>query len=66
MELRDPAKIGAIREARKAVHRPSATLISQRPSVEVLNRNAFKVDSCDAANIDCGDPVALGIGAFSL
>jgi len=31
-----------------------------------LNRNAFKVDSCDAANIDCGDPVALGIGAFSL
>jgi len=66
MELRDSVKIGAIREASDAVHRASATLISQRPSVEVLNRNAFKVDSCAAANIDCGDPVDRGIGAFSL
>jgi len=44
----------------------SVSLISQRPSVEVLNRNGLEVDSFEAANIDCGDPVALWIGAFSV
>jgi hypothetical protein len=38
----------------------------QRPSVEVLNRNAFQVNSFEAANIDYGHPIALGIGAFSV
>jgi len=32
----------------------------------VLNRNAFQVDSFEAANIDCGDPIALWIDAFSV
>jgi hypothetical protein len=45
-------------------HPPS--LISQRSPVEVLNRNAVQVDSFEAANIDCGHPVALWIGAFSV
>jgi hypothetical protein len=31
----------------------------------VLNRNAFQLDSFEAANIDCGDPIALWIDAFS-
>jgi len=38
----------------------------QRPSVEVLNRNAFQVDSFEAANIDCRHPIAIGIGTFSV
>jgi hypothetical protein len=38
----------------------------QRPPVEVLNRNAFQVDSFETANIDCGHPIALWIGAFSV
>jgi DNA-directed RNA polymerase subunit N (RpoN/RPB10) len=41
-------------------------LISQRSSVEVLNRNAFQVNSFEAANIDCGHPVAFWIGTFSV
>jgi hypothetical protein len=32
----------------------------------VLNRNVFQVDSVEAANIDCGRPIALWIGAFSV
>jgi hypothetical protein len=32
----------------------------------VLNRNAFQVDSFEAANIDCGHPIALWISAFSI
>jgi hypothetical protein len=40
--------------------------VLQRPSVEVLNRNAFQVNSIEAANIDRAYPIALGIGAFSV
>jgi hypothetical protein len=40
--------------------------VLQRPSVEVLNRNAFQVNSFEAANIDCGHPTALWVGAFSV
>jgi hypothetical protein len=43
-----------------------ASLISQRPSVEVLNRNAFQVDSFEAANIDRAHLVTLWIGTFSV
>jgi hypothetical protein len=32
----------------------------------VLNRNVFQIDSLEAANIDCGHPVALWINAFSV
>jgi hypothetical protein len=54
------------RRRRSAATKGSASLISQRPSVEVLNRNAFEVDSFEAANIDCGHPIALWIAAFSV
>ena len=40
--------------------------ILHRSSVEVLNRNAFQIDSFEAANIDCRHPIAFGIGAFSV
>ena len=40
--------------------------VLQRPSVEVLNRHAFQVNSFETANIDCGHPIALWIGAFSV
>jgi hypothetical protein len=52
--------------AASAATKDCASLISQRSSVEVLHRNAFQVDSFEAADIDCGDPVALWIGAFSV
>jgi hypothetical protein len=32
----------------------------------VLNRNAFQVDSFEAANIDCGDPITLWIDALAI
>jgi hypothetical protein len=41
-------------------------VFSQRSSVEVLNRNAFQVDSFQAANINCGHSIALWIGAFTV
>jgi hypothetical protein len=44
----------------------SVRLILQRLSVEMLNRNGIQIDSFEAANINCGRPVALGIGAFSV
>src|SRR6266403_6139370 len=37
-----------------------------RPSVEVLNWNALQINSFEAANIDCGHPIALWIGPFSV
>jgi hypothetical protein len=37
-----------------------------RSSVEVLDRNAFQVDSFEATNIDCGRPITLWIGPFSV
>ena len=40
--------------------------VLQRPSVEVLNRHAFQVDSFETANIDCSYPIALRIGALSV
>src|SRR5918994_3252344 len=40
--------------------------MSQRPSVEVLNRNLLQFDSFQAADVDCGHPVTLWIGAFSV
>lgn len=43
---------------------PAPTLISQRPSVELLNRNALQVDSFEAANVDRGNRIALWIDAF--
>jgi hypothetical protein len=43
-----------------------AALISQRPAVEVLDRNAFQVDSFEAANIDRAHAIALGIDAFAI
>jgi hypothetical protein len=42
----------------------TANFISQRSSVEVLNRHVFQVNSFEAANIDCGYPIALWIGAL--
>jgi hypothetical protein len=43
----------------------SGGLALQRPSVEVLNRNASQVDFFEASNIDGGDPISLWIDAFS-
>jgi hypothetical protein len=45
---------------------PHLSHVLQRPSVEVLNRNAFQVYSIEAANIDRAYPIALWIGAFSV
>jgi hypothetical protein len=36
----------------------------QRPSVEVLHRDAFQIDSLETANIDGGHSIALWIDAF--
>jgi hypothetical protein len=44
----------------------TAAPISQRPAVEVLNRDAFQVDSFEAANIDGAHSIALRIDAFSV
>jgi hypothetical protein len=47
------------------VHYPRREL-SQRPPVEVLNRNAIQVNSFKAANIDGAHSIALWIGAFAV
>jgi hypothetical protein len=44
----------------------SDEIVSQGPSVEMLNWNVFQVNSFDAAKIDCGHPITLWIEAFSV
>jgi hypothetical protein len=57
---------GACGARPRAARKKSASLISQRSPVEVLNRNAIQIDSFEAANIDCGYPIAPRIGAFAV